>query len=106
MKELLTRILKGLQFLFLNIFSLSILSQSFNENNTLKSYSHSTIITSQVRSEGNKAILRGSESFKNRKFVLENYSGIQMSVYPAWDTAFGQNLNQNQLKIFLSMQVV
>ena len=100
MKELLTRILKGLQFLFLNIFSLSILSQSFNENNTLKSYSHSTIITSQVRSEGNKAILRGSESFKNRKFVLENYSGIQMSVYPAWDNGFWPKSKPESVKDF------
>ena len=65
-----------------------IYSQSFDRTKSLKDYSKQTIITSQVRSEGNKAILRGTESKKNREFVLSNYSGIQMSVYPAWDFGF------------------
>ena len=66
----------------------NIFSQSFDTKKSLKEYSKQTIITSQVRSEGNKAILRGSESKKNREFVLSNYNGIQMSVYPAWDFGF------------------
>ncbi len=65
-----------------------IYSQVFDMNKSLKDYSAKTKITSQVRSEGNKAILRGTESKKNREFVLSNYNGIQMSVYPAWDFGF------------------
>ena len=42
----------------------NIFSQSFDRKKSLKEYSKQTIITSQVRSEGNKAILRGSESKK------------------------------------------
>ena len=67
MKVLFIRILNWIQIIYLNIFSFSLLSQPYNYNSPLKSYSQSTIITSQVRSDGNKAILRGSESLKNRK---------------------------------------
>ena len=47
------------------------------------------IITTQA-AERNKAILRGTEAKKNRDFVLENYNGIQPSIYPAWDEGFFQ----------------
>ena len=86
-------------FIFFNI-SDSIYSQNFDKNNSLKSYSKSTILTSQVRSEGNKAILRGTEAINNRKFVLENYSGIQMSVYPAWDFGFWPKSKPETLRDF------
>ena len=46
------------------------------------------------------SILRGSESLKNRKFVLENYSGIQMSVYPAWDNGFWPKIKPESMKDF------
>ena len=78
------------RFLFVLFFlkPLLVFPQNFDKNKSLKDYSGKTIITSQVRSEGNKAILRGTESKKNREFVLSNYNGIQMSVYPAWDFGF------------------
>tara|TARA_B100000963_G_scaffold289001_1_gene258387 strand:- start:599 stop:1804 length:1206 start_codon:yes stop_codon:yes gene_type:complete len=82
-------ILTGRLLSILFFFTPSIIySQIFDISKSLKDYSGKTIITSQVRSEGNKAILRGTESKKNREFVLSNYNGIQMSVYPAWDFGF------------------
>ena len=51
--------------LIINLISYSIsFSQDFENNKPLKYYADKTIITSQVRSEGNKAILRGTESKK------------------------------------------
>ena len=55
------RLLIILFFLIHNIYS-----QPFDKSKSLKSYSDKTIITSQVRSEGNKAILRGTESKKKQ----------------------------------------
>ena len=77
-----------------------IYSQPFDKTKSLKYYSEQTIITSQVRSEGNKAILRGTESKKNREFVLSNYNGIQMSVYPAWDFGFWPKQKPNSIEDF------
>ena len=90
------------RFLFILFFikPLLIFSQTFDINKTLKEYSIKTIITSQVRSEGNKAILRGTESKKNREFVLSNYNGIQMSVYPAWDFGFWPKQRPNSIYDF------
>ena len=69
-------------------FIFRIESQNYNPDLFLKNYSGDMIITTQVRAERNKAILRGSEAKKNRDFVLENYNGIQPSIYPAWDEGF------------------
>ncbi len=91
------------RFFFILFFLKSplIFSQSFDRTKSLKDYSFKTIITSQVRSEGNKAILRGSESEKNREFVLSNYNGIQMSVYPAWDFGFWPKQKPNSIDDFI-----
>ena len=59
------------------IMSLDIQSQNYNKDAFLKDYSGDLIITTQVRGERNKAILRGTEAKKNREFVLKNYTGIQ-----------------------------
>ena len=87
---------------FFLIFSVNsiVFSQSFDKTKSLKDYSSKTIITAQVRSEGNKAILRGSESKKNREFVLSNYNGIQISVYPAWDFGFWPKQKPNSIDEF------
>ena len=88
---------------FLILFFLTpslIYSQIFDRTKSLKDYSDKTIITSQVRSDGNKAILRGTESKKNRDFVLSNYNGIQMSVYPAWDFGFWPKQKPNSIEDF------
>ena len=63
-----------LQFVF------RIESQNYNPDLFLKDYSGDMIITTQVKAERNKAILRGTEAKKNRDFVLENYNGIQPSI--------------------------
>ena len=73
----------------LAILSLNISNaQKFDKDGFLKDYSGDMIITTQVRGERNKAILRGTEANKNREFVLQNYTGIQPSIYPAWDGGF------------------
>ena len=73
----------------LAILSLNVSNaQKFDEDGFLKDYSGDMIITTQVRGERNKAILRGTEANKNREFVLQNYTGIQPSIYPAWDGGF------------------
>ena len=59
------------------LISNSLFSQDYNKNAFLKDYSGEMIITTQVRGERNKAILRGTEANKNREFVLKNYTGIQ-----------------------------
>ena len=85
---------KGMKFKILYISILAILSlnvsnaQKFDKDGYLKDYSGDMIITTQVRGERNKAILRGTEANKNREFVLQNYTGIQPSIYPAWDGGF------------------
>ena len=66
----------------------TLFSQDYNKNLFLKDYSGEMIITTQVRGERNKAILRGTEADRNREFVLNNYTGIQPSIYPAWDGGF------------------
>ena len=58
------------------------------------------IITTQVRGERNKAILRGTEANKNREFVLQNYTGIQPSIYPAWDGGFWPKKKPKSLNDF------
>jgi len=94
-------ILIGRFLIFLFFLNPSLIfSQTFDRTKSLKDYSVKTIITSQVRSEGNKAILRGSESKKNREFVLSNYNGIQMSVYPAWDYGFWPIQKPNSIQDF------
>lgn len=75
-------------FCFLWCLVLKVHSQQYDTKKTLKEYAGSTIITSQVRVERNKAILRGTEAAKNRAFVLENYNGIQPSVYPGFSGGF------------------
>ena len=52
------------------LFCLSLEAQDYNSTLSLKDYANSTVITSQVRSERNKAILRGTEADSNRAFVL------------------------------------
>ena len=92
-----------MKFLLLIIFLLNNQTSNYQFYDTLKNlkdYASKTIITSQVRSEGNKAILRGSESKKNREFVLSNYNGIQMSVYPAWDFGFWPKKEPNTIEDF------
>ncbi|MFL2990924.1 MAG: endo-1,4-beta-xylanase [Cytophagales bacterium] len=89
------RLLIILFFLIHNIYS-----QPFDKSKSLKDYSGKTVITSQVRSEGNKAILRGTESKKNKEFVISNYNGIQMSVYPAWDFGFWPKQKPNSIEDF------
>ena len=89
------RLLIILFFLIHNIYS-----QPFDKSKSLKDYSGKTLITSQVRSEGNKAILRGTESKKNKEFVISNYNGIQMSVYPAWDFGFWPKQKPNSINDF------
>ena len=74
--------------------------QIFDRTKSLKDYSGKTVITSQVRSEGNKAILRGTESKKNKEFVISNYNGIQISVYPAWDFGFWPKQKPNSIEDF------
>ena len=90
------------RFLFVLFFlkPLLVFPQNFDKNKSLKDYSGKTKITSQVRSEGNKAILRGTESKKNREFVLSNYNGIQISVYPAWDLGFWPKQKPNSIDKF------
>ncbi len=78
----------------------SMFSQDYNKNAFLKDYSGDMIITTQVRGERNKAILRGTEANKNRAFVLKNYTGIQPSIYPAWDGGFWPKKKPNSLKEF------
>ena len=60
----------------------AMFSQDYSDDSFLKDYAGEMIITTQVRGERNKAILRGSEADKNREFVLKNYTGIQPSIYP------------------------
>ena len=83
-----------LQFVF------KIESQNYNPDLFLKDYSGDMIITTQVKAERNKAILKGTEAKKNRDFVLENYSGIQPSIYPAWDEGFWPKKKPESLKDF------
>ena len=78
----------------------SLFSQDYDKNAFLKDYSGEMIITTQVRGERNKAILRGTEANKNREFVLKNYTGIQPSIYPAWDGGFWPKKKPNSLKEF------
>ena len=77
-------------YFFIFQFSLPFLifAQEFNDKAFLKDYAGDLVITTQVRGERNKAILRGTEAKKNREFVLQNYTGIQPSIYPAWDYGF------------------
>ena len=87
-------------FIILFFLIHDIYSQTFDKNKTLNYYSKKTVIASQVRSEGNKAILRGTESKKNKEFVISNYNGIQMSVYPAWDFGFWPKQKPNSINDF------
>ena len=78
----------------------TLFSQDYNKNLFLKDYSGEMIITTQVRGERNKAILRGTEADRNREFVLNNYTGIQPSIYPAWDGGFWPKKKPVSLKDF------
>ena len=78
----------------------SIHSQEYNKDSFLKDYAGDMIITTQVRGERNKAILRGTEAKNNREFVLKNYTGIQPSIYPAWDGGFWPKKEPATLKEF------
>jgi len=91
-----------LTYTLLIIFSLitDVQSQDYNKDAFLKDYSGDLIITTQVRGERNKAILRGTEAKKNREFVLNNYTGIQPSIYPAWDGGFWPKKKPNSLNDF------
>ena len=94
MKQINLIIIICLQFVF------KIESQNYNSDLFLKDYSGDMIITTQVKAERNKAILKGTEAKKNRDFVLENYSGIQPSIYPAWDEGFWPKKKPELLKDF------
>lgn len=63
-------------------------AQNYDSDAPLKQYAGNTIITTQVRAERNKAIFRGTEAERNRAFVLDNYTGIQPSVYPGFQGGF------------------
>ena len=80
---------KILTYTLLIIFSLitDVQSQDYNKDAFLKDYSGDLIITTQVRE---KEIKQFCEELKLRKieFVLKNYTGIQPSIYPAWDGGF------------------
>ena len=78
----------------------TLFSQDYNKNLFLKDYSGEMIITTQVRGERNKAILRGTEADRNREFVLNNYTGIQPSIYPAWDGGFWPKKKPVSIKDF------
>jgi len=92
------------QFIFVSMVILlitnTLFSQDYNKNLFLKDYSGEMIITTQVRGERNKAILRGTEADRNREFVLNNYTGIQPSIYPAWDGGFWPKKKPVSLKDF------
>jgi hypothetical protein len=60
-------------------FSLSIYGQGYNTKKALKDYGGTTIITTQVRAERNKGILRGTEAPKKQSFCI---SKLQ------WNTTF------------------
>ena len=75
-------------------------TQDYNKDAFLKDYSGEMIITTQVRGGRNKAILRGTEADKNREFVLKNYTGIQPSIYPAWDGGFWPKKKPSSLENF------
>jgi endo-1,4-beta-xylanase len=81
MKKLIITLIYFFAFVVIN-------AQNYNQNLHLKDYAGDVVITSQVRAERNKAILRGTESTKNREFVLANYTGIQPSVYPGFNNGF------------------
>ncbi len=82
------------------LISIDMQSQNFNRDAFLKDYTGEMIITTQVRGERNKAVLRGTEAKKNREFVIDNYTGIQPSIYPAWDGGFWPKKKPNSLKDF------
>ena len=92
------------QFIFVSMVILlitnTLFSQDYNKNLFLKDYSGEMIITTQVRGERNKAILRGTEADRNREFVLNNYTGIQPSIYPAWDGGFWPKKKPVSIKDF------
>ena len=90
--------------IFCNLFFFineTLFCQNFDKSKSLKFYSGGTVITTQVRSERNKAILRGPGSKENRDFVLSNYNGIQMSVYPAWDFGFWPKIKPKSVYDFV-----
>tara|TARA_S200000501_G_scaffold265834_1_gene249551 strand:- start:3680 stop:4888 length:1209 start_codon:yes stop_codon:yes gene_type:complete len=87
-------------FCVIVLISVDIQSQNYNKDAFFKDYSGDLIITTQVRGERNKAILRGTEAKKNREFVLKNYTGIQPSIYPAWDGGFWPKKKPNSLNDF------
>jgi len=78
-----------LQFVF------RIESQNYNPDLFLKDYSGDMIITTQVKAERNKAILRGTEAKKNRDFVLGNYNGIKPQFIHHGTKDSGQRKNQS-----------
>ena len=61
----------------------TLFSQDYNKNLFLKDYSGEMIITTQIRGERNKAILRGTEADRNREFVLNNPDSSNKSVKSA-----------------------
>ena len=78
----------------------SIYSQDYNKNAFLKDYSGEMIITTQVRGERNKAILRGTEANKNRAFVLKTIQEFSPLFIPLGMVAFGQKEKPNSLEEF------
>ena len=82
------------------LVTLNIRSQEYDKESFLKDYAGDMIITTQVRGERNKAILRGTEAKNNREFVLKNYTGIQPSIYPAWDGGFWPKKEPSTLNEF------
>lgn len=90
--------MKKIILFFILCLEFTVYSQLEKDQNTFKDYSNSTIITTQVRLDRNKGILKGTEAYKNRAFVLENYTGIQPSIYPAWDGGFWPKSKPKKLK--------
>lgn len=91
---------KTISIFLLSLIGLTVYSQEYNPQSQLKDYSGSTIVTSQVRGERNKAILRGTEANKNRAFVLDNYNGIQPSIYPGFSGGFWPKKQPKHIKDF------
>ena len=89
----------GKYFLPLLLTPSLVYSQTFDRTKSLKDYSKQTIITSQVRSEGNKAILRGSESKKIGSLYYQIITEFRYQFIQHGILDYGLNKNLIQLMI-------
>ena len=85
--------------IILFFFIQNIYSQPFDKKKSFTHYADKTIITSQVRSEGNKAILRGSESKKIENLFYQITMEFRYQYILHGILGFGQNKNQSQFMI-------